>query len=191
MKDNENQRFSESLGNPKGFQRELITKSTSVDKILRLGVDCSRCGHCCRYGSGFLVPEDIPRIAKKFKLTKEELIKNCLEPVAKFNTTLHRPVTVKNGKKYGTCIFFNTQLGCTIHDVKPLHCKISSCNEYGEEISVWFHLNYFVNPNDPQSIREWKLYLDSGGKNIPGGTLQELVPNKEKLRKILSYEVLK
>jgi len=52
-------------------------------------------------------------------------------------------------------------------------------------------LNYFVNEDDPQSIREWKVYLDSGGKNIPGGTLQELVPNKEALKKILNYEVLK
>ena len=99
--------------------------------------------------------------------------------------------TIKNGKKYGTCIFFNTQEGCRIHDVKPLQCKISSCNEYGEEISVWFNLNYFVNPNDPNSIREWKTYLGSGGKNIPGGNLDELVPDKEKLRKILNYEVLK
>lgn len=171
--------------------KELITKSTTKEKILNLGAECKQCNHCCRYGTGFLVPEDIPKIAKRLKLKEDELVENCLEPVTKFNTTLYRPVSVKKGKKYGTCIFFNTQLGCTIHDVKPLHCRLSSCNEYGEEISVWFNLNYFVNVNDPHSVREWKLYLDSGGKNIPGGELRQLVPNPEKLRKILSYEVLK
>jgi len=131
------------------------------------------------------------RIARNLKLTEEELTKNCLEPVTKFNTTLHRPVAVKKGKPYGTCIFYNTEKGCIIHDVKPLHCRVSTCSKHGEALSVWFHLNYFVNPADPESIRQWKLYLNSGGKNIPGGKLEELVPDKEKLNKILNYEALK
>ena len=171
--------------------RELITKSTPLSKVLRLGKECRKCGHCCRYGTGFLVKEDTPKIAKFLKLTEKELIKNCLEKVTKFNTTLYRPVSAKNKKPYGVCIFYNTEKGCTIHPVKPLHCRISNCNEYGENISVWFHLNYFVNSHDPQSIREWALYLGAGGKNIPGGTLAELVPDKKILRKILNYEVLK
>jgi len=171
--------------------KEQITRSTPLYKIVGLSVDCKRCNHCCRYGSGFLIATDVPKIARQMSLSEEELINNCLEPVTKFNTTLYRPQTIKKGKKYGTCIFFNAQEGCRIHRVKPLQCKVSSCNENGEDISVWFHLNYFVNPNDPQSIREWKIYLESGGKNIPGGSLQELVPNPEKLKKMLNYEVLK
>ncbi len=169
-----------------------ITKSTPLSKILRLGRECSRCGKCCTHGTGFLVEKDIPAIAEFLGITKEELIKNCLEPVTKFNTTLYRPLSVKKkNKAYGTCIFFNSEQGCRIHPVKPLQCKISSCNEYGENISVWFDLNYFVNPNDPESIRQWKIYLDCRGKTIPGAGLNELVPDKKILNKILNYEVLK
>lgn len=170
--------------------REQITKSTPIEKVLKLST-CRRCNHCCKYGAGFLVKEDIPKIAQKLNKTQKELIKNYLEPATKFNTTLYRPISVKSSKNYGKCVFLDAESGCTIHDVKPLHCKVSSCNEYGEEISAWFHLNYFVNKEDPQSIREWGVYLDSGGKNITGGKLNELVPDKEKLKKILNYEVLK
>ena len=80
--------------------------------------------------------------------------------------------------------------GCTIQEVKPLHCRVMNCKD-GEEMSVWFDLNFFVNPTDPESIRQWALYLASGGKNIPGGELREIVPDATKLRKILRYEVLK
>jgi len=167
----------------------MIEKSTPLAKVLELGKECRKCGHCCQHGTGFLVKEDIPKIAEFLGITEKELKEKYLEPITKFNTTLFRPKSVKKDKPYGVCVFFNKD--CTIHQVKPLHCRIGNCNEHGEELAVWFDLNYFVNPDDPQSIREWKLYLDSGGKTIPGGSLQELVPNKEVLKKILNYEVLK
>ena len=171
--------------------KKVITKSTSLSKVLKLGKECKKCGHCCKHGTGFLVKDDFKKIAKHLGITEKELIEKYLEPVIKFNTTLYRPVSIKKGKPYGVCVFYDDKKECTIHKVKPLHCKVGNCNEYGEEISVWFDLNYFVNEDDPQSIREWSLYLKSGGKNIPGGTLQELVPNKEALKKILNYEVLR
>jgi len=168
-----------------------ITKKTTVAEAIRLGRDCKRCGKCCIYGSGTLTKADITSIARKLKLTEEGLKKTALEPVKKFNTTLYRPLTIKKEKPYGTCIFYNKKKGCLIHEVKPLQCKIATCKDYGEELRVWFDLNYFVNPHDPISIREWKLYLDSGGKNIPGGELNKLVQDKEKLKKILNYDILK
>lgn len=170
--------------------KEIITKSTPLAKALTLAEGCRRCGHCCKYGSGFLVDDDIKKIAEFLKLKEEELKTNCLEQVTLFNTTLYRPLRIRKGKAFGTCIFFNSEKGCIIHPVKPLQCRVSSCNEYGEELSVWFRLNYLVNPNDAESIRQWGVYLASGGKNIPGGELNQLVPNPEKLKKILCYEVL-
>jgi len=172
------------------MDKKGITKQTTLAEVLRLGNECKRCNHCCRHGTGFLTKTDVHMIARHLKLTKEGFVKTCLEPVNKFNTTLYRPLSVKNKKQYGTCIFFNSSKGCTIHEVKPMHCRISSCNRHGEELSVWFHLNYFVNADDPESIRQWALYLESGGKNIPGGELEELVPDKEKLKKILNYEIV-
>ncbi len=171
--------------------RPKITKKTTIAEAIRLGNSCKRCGKCCTFGSGVLTKSDITFIARKLKLTEEGLKKTSLEPIKKFNTTLYRPLTIKKGKPYGTCIFYNKKKGCLIHEVKPLQCKIASCSEHGEDLMVWFDLNYFVNPTDPVSIREWKLYLDSGGKNIPGGKLEELVTDKKMLKKILSYEVLK
>jgi Fe-S-cluster containining protein len=165
----------------------MIKRSTPLKEVLRLGKPCKRCGHCCKYGTGFLVEKDIPRIAKYLKITEEELKTDFLEAVSKFNTTLFRPKMTK--KPFGPCIFYENRI-CTIQDVKPLQCRIGNCSEYGEELSVWFTLNYFVNKHDPESIRQWALYLVSKGKNIPGGKLKELVPHEKTLKKILRYEIL-
>ncbi len=167
----------------------MIEKSTPLSAVLELGAGCKKCGHCCQHGTGFLVPEDIPKIAEFLGVSEKEFQDKYLEPVTKFNTTLFRPRSIKQDKPYGVCVFFHKE--CTIHPVKPIHCRIGNCNEHGEELSIWFDLNYFVNPDDPQSIREWKICLESGGKTIPGGSLQELVPNEMVLKKILDYEVLK
>jgi len=73
-----------------------------------------------------------------------------------------------------------------------LECRTSiNCKDYGEELAVWFMVNYAVDANDAESVRQYAQYLKSGGKIIPGAELHEIVPDKEKLRKILSYEILK
>ena len=87
-------------------------------------------------------------------------------------------------------VFFG-DIGCKIHKVKPLQCRIGNCGEHGEELSIWFMLNYLVNTKDPESIRQYNIYLQSGGKTIPGGNLEELIPDKEELKKILNFEQLK
>ena len=91
---------------------------------------------------------------------------------------------------YGECVFHDKKQGCTIHEVKPLHCKVGSCNDHGEAIHLWFTINYFVNKNDPESVRQWATYLKTH-PTIPGGELEDLVPDKEMLSKILSYEILR
>lgn len=165
-----------------------ISKKTPKKTILKLGKECKRCNKCCKFGSGFLISEDLKNIADFLGIKEEELKKKHLEEVEKFNTKRFRPVTLKQGKKYGVCVFLS-QDGCKIHPVKPFECKISNCSKYGQSISIWFMLNYFVNADDPESIRQYAVYLKTH-PTIPGGKLQELVPDKEKLRKILSYEIL-
>jgi len=124
-------------------------------------------------------------------ISEEELQKNFLEEFEKFNTKSLRPKLLRKGKQYGVCVFYDEKVGCKIHEVKPLQCKLGNCKEYGEELSIWFLLNYFVDVNDPESIRQYNEYLKSGGKLIPGGNLEELVPDKEKLKKMLSFDMLK
>ena len=176
------------------MNEKKLTKNTDVKKVLELAHPC-KCEACtvgCRHGSGFLVEEDIPKIAKFLGITEDVLKKEFLEEVEKFNTKKYRPKVLRKEKQYGKCIFFDEEIGCKVHEVKPLECKVSmGCKPYGEQISLWFMLNHFVNENDPESVRQYSTYLKSGGKTLEGASLQELVPDKEKLKKILKFEILK
>jgi len=154
-----------------------LKKDTKLKEVLDIGSECKQCGHCCSHGTGFVLESEAKKYPKKY-----------LEEKKVFNTKVYKFKTSK--KPFGKCIFLKNKR-CSIHKKKPLHCRIGNCGEHGEELSVWFTLNYLVNPTDPESVRQWKLYLDSGGKNIPGGKLSELVPDKKMLKKIISYEVLK
>ncbi len=167
-----------------------ITAKTPLKKILELGNVCNRNNNCCKHGSGFLVGDDLKNIAKFLKISEEELKGKFLDEKEMFNKRLLRPKAKKSDKPYGECIFFEEK-GCSIHEVKPLQCRTGSCSEYGEELSAWFLLNYILDKDDPESIRQYALYVKSGGKIIPGGKLEEIVPDKEKLKKILNYEVLR
>lgn len=167
----------------------MIRKKTPLKKIIELGGECKQCGNCCRFGSGYMIPEDIQKIAKFLKISEEKLKEKHLEKLHMYGKEIFRPLQKKKGKQYGECIFLKKNK-CSIHKAKPLNCKVGTCNEHGSEISVWFALNYFIDKNNPQSIRDWKVILDCGGKNIKGGELSALVPNKTKLKRILNYEVL-
>lgn len=169
----------------------MISKKTGKNKILEIGNKCKKCGHCCSHGSGALDDNDLKKIAKFLKTTEKELKKTCLDEVERFNTKRLRPITIKTTKPYGKCVFFNKEKGCVIHEVKPLECKIGNCSEHGEDLSLWFMLNYFVNPDDPESVRQYASYLIRGGKTLKGGRIEEIVVDKNKLKKILDYKILR
>lgn len=175
--------------------RKLIAKNTPLKEVLKLAASCKcdGCRHSCSYGSGLLAGDDVKSMAVFLSVPEEELKRGFLEEVELFNKKMLRPRIVReSGRPYGKCVFYDEQKGCIIHEVKPLQCKTSvSCREYGEELSVWFTVNHVVNPQDPESIRQFAQYIKSGGRMIEGASLQELVPDKEKLKKILNYEILK
>ena len=126
-------------------------------------------------------------------LSEEETKKGFLEEKELFNKKVLKPRLIKeNNKPFGRCVFFDDKKGCTIHEVKPLECKTSiQCKDYGEDLSAWFMVNHIVDTNDAESIRQYAQYIKSGGKVIPDAELENLVPDKERLRKILSYEILR
>ena len=154
---------------------------------------CNACNHGCKFGSGFLAEDDAKNIAGFLDIPEENLKKEFLEEIEQFNKKMLRPRLLRKGnQQHGQCVFYDEQKGCTSHEVKPLECKTSmSCKDYGEDLSIWFMLNHIVNQEDPESVRQFSQYIKSGGKLIPGASLQELVHDKEKLKKILSYEILK
>ncbi|MBD3164306.1 hypothetical protein GF323_03835 [Candidatus Woesearchaeota archaeon] len=168
--------------------KERITAATPRRKILELGKKCSRKNNCCRYGSGFLAGDDKEKIADFLHISGERLEKEYLEEKEQFNRKLLRP-RLKSGKNYGECIFFDGE-GCRINKVKPLQCRVGNCSDNGEELSAWFLLNYILDKDDAESIRQYASYIKSGGKIIPGGKLEDIVPDKKKLKKILGYEIL-
>ena len=172
----------------------MIHKNTELKEVLKLAAPCmcNACNHGCKFGSGSLAGDDSKKIAAFLNVSEEELEKGFLEETELFNKQILKPKVIRNqGKPYGKCVFFDEQKGCTIHEVKPLECKTSiQCKDYGEELSIWFMVNHVVDTSNPESVRQYAQYLKTGGKLIPGASLEELVPDKEKLRKILSYEIL-
>ena len=171
-----------------------LNKNTSVNEVLKLTHPC-KCDACtvgCRHGSGAFADEEIKKLAEHLKIDEDVLKKEFLETVERFNTKKFRPRILRHDKQYGKCIFFDEKLGCRIHEAKPLECKVAmGCKENGEQLTLWFMLNHFVNENDPQSIRDYASYLKSGGKTLEEAKLEELVPDKEKLKKILRFEIMK
>lgn len=173
----------------------MITKNTPLKEVLKLAApcQCDSCNHGCKYGSGSLAEGDSKRLAEFLNVSEEDLKKDFLEETELFNKKVFRPRLLREkGKIHGKCVFYSYNKGCTVHEAKPLECKTSiHCKDYGEDLSVWFMVNHIVDKEDPESIRQYAQYIKSGGKVIPGAELEKLVPDKEKLRKILSYEILK
>lgn len=172
----------------------LISKNTPLKEVLKLAAPCkcNSCNHGCKYGSGSLAGDDAKNIAKFLGISEEELKKGFLEEAELFNKRLLRPKLIREkNKPYGQCVFYDDKKGCTIHNVKPLECKTSiNCKEYGEELSIWFMVNHVVDPNDAESIRQYAQYIRAGGKVILGAELENIVQDKEILKKILNYEIL-
>ncbi len=171
-----------------------ISRQTPLRQVLELGkpAECSKhekCRACCAFGTGFVITEDIKRISDSLKLTEEEFKKQHLQETKLFGNNIYKIKTInKDNKQYGRCSFFDEENGCKIHEVKPLHCRIAYCNENGEALHQWFMLNYIVDKNNPDSIREWDYYVKTTDADvIAGGKPEDIVPDKEELKKMLSY----
>lgn len=167
-----------------------MSKKTPKEKVLELGAHCKMSNHCCSFTTGFLAEGDMPRLADFLNISEEELKDKFLEEVKMFNTLALRPKSLRGEKPHGPCVFLDEKIGCKVHPVKPLHCKLYTCKSYGFDLTQWFYLNHLVNPDDPQSIREYAMFLRFN-KPIPGGHLNELVPDKKKLKRIMSYKIFR
>lgn len=168
----------------------LITKRTPKAYVERLASDCKRCGHCCSYDSGIFLDQDIKKAADLLRMPEPEFRKQFMEHKEIFNKKVHKARLRREGKMYGPCIFLEENR-CVIQDAKPLHCTVASgCNEYGRELNIWYMLNYVVDEHDPEAIRQWAQYLKTH-PTIPGGSVEELVPDKDRREKMLNYELLR
>ncbi|MBS3136063.1 YkgJ family cysteine cluster protein [Candidatus Woesearchaeota archaeon] len=172
----------------------MIEKKTELKEILKLApaCRCESCSHGCKMGSGLLADGDKKAIAKFLNVAEKELAESYLEEVTLLNRKMLRPKILREGKPYGRCMFYDDEKGCTVHPVKPLQCKVSmGCGAHGEELMAWFMLNHILDIDDPESIRQYSVYLKSCGKLIKGGKLSEIVEDKATLRKISNYTILR
>jgi len=161
----------------------MITRYTPKEEIIAKGkYPCNDCTHCCKFGSGYLAEGDLENIAAHIKISVQELKDIYLEQGEKFNTKAYRP---KSPKPFGPCIFLGLH-GCTIEPVKPLNCRTGNCGKESAELQKWFDANHFLQLNDPESIRQYALYLEFNTP-LPGASLGEIIPDKAKLKAILSY----
>ena len=165
-----------------------VTRSTKEGDILKLGDSCKKCGKCCSYGSGFVLEKEIPRIAAFLKIKNEDFIKDFLEETEIFHTKVFKVKSLKNqDKPYGPCMFLDNNL-CKIHAVKPLHCRVGNCSKHGDDLHAWFITNYCLNIYDPESVRQYNSYVETGGRVLEGAELETLFPDKHMLKRILSYK---
>jgi Fe-S-cluster containining protein len=138
-----------------------------------------------------MTDKDLDKLSKFLHLTKRDVKDKYLESLNIYNKTFFRPKLERDGKPFGKCVFFEKGTGCKIHTAKPLHCRIAmSCKAYGEQLNTWFYLNHIVDATDPEAIRQWSVYLETH-PTIPGGTMEDLVPDAKKRDEILSYKLLK
>jgi Fe-S-cluster containining protein len=165
----------------------MIRKETTPRKIISIASECKKCGSCCKHGSGFILPEEIKKIASHLNISEEKLKSKFLEETNLFNKTMFKAKT--KGKFHGPCVFLNKNL-CKIHNVKPIHCKVANCNQFGNELNEWFIVNYLLDTDDPVALREWASRLKSK-PTIPGANPEELVPNERKLKRILNYKIIR
>jgi Fe-S-cluster containining protein len=168
----------------------MLTYNTTAENALKLAHPC-RCNVCensCNYGSGVLADGDLGKLAGFLGISEKETTEKYLEEIEKFNTKRLRPRLLREkDNPYGKCIFYEKDVGCKVHSVKPLECSIAmGCKPYGEELIIWFDERHFLNTKDLESLRQYKAYIESGGKILPGAELETLA-DKDTLEKMEKF----
>lgn len=152
----------------------MIHANTTQEEVEKLGAQCDKCGHCCKYGSGFAQSHELKKIANHLKIDEEKLKNEYFDKANVFNKELYRPKIKKtDGMPFGPCIFLEENI-CKIQNVKPIHCRVGNCNESGEALSEWYAINHLVDKESDESLRQWSVRVELK-PTIPGGTPVELV----------------
>ncbi|MEM0231329.1 MAG: YkgJ family cysteine cluster protein [Candidatus Woesearchaeota archaeon] len=169
--------------------RPIISTSTPQEVMISLGAKCERCGHCCKYGSAYILDEELHLVAKYLAVEPEEFKRHYLEERQELNRTVYK---LKHGgnKPFGPCILYDERIGCLVHEVKPLYCKIASCSDRDGEALQWFRFNMLLDKEDPEALRQWNQLMLHTPKRIVGASIEEIIPDKDLRFKILSYEIM-
>lgn len=167
-----------------------IARNTKKEKIIEIASkchvsdNCKKCRECCKKGSGYVLDEEMPELAKFLGVDEKKLKPDYLDETELFGNVIHKMKLKKY--PFGECVFLAND-GCGVQGAKPLYCKAGTWDkETSQQCHDWFVLNCLI--KSPESIRQWASYLKFN-KTIPGGELNEIVKSPEELKKILNREV--
>lgn len=165
----------------------IITVKTPVEEMVKIGSRCDRSNHCCKHSTGFLAQGDLVNLSRHLQIPIRQLKQKFLREEDIFNRIMLRPKKLIKNKPYGRCVFLDDVKGCTVHMVKPLQCKVSTCKHDGSAILQWFYVNHVLDMHDPESVRQYAQFIQFHNP-IPGASLEELIPDEEERKRILSYK---
>jgi Fe-S-cluster containining protein len=99
-------------------------------RLETLKAECKRCGTCCRTQNGIVLSlYDVFRAAEQLGITPKNFIRKYCRDSRAYDVFGRGPFTgVSIATRNGACPFFREGTGCSIHDVKPLVCRLYPLN---------------------------------------------------------------
>ena len=82
-----------------------------------LAFTCTRCGQCCTGAPGYVwvTLEEIHRLASARDETIEDFSRRFVRRVGERYSLIEKPG--------GDCVFWDSQVGCTVYDSRPIQCR--------------------------------------------------------------------
>ena len=108
----------------------------------RTKCDCKDCAINCKYLPGYLLPEDLGRIARSLGYTNlgqfafDHLLASPGATVMKEGRVFQIPTLVPRRKEDGSCMFLDENNRCTIHAVSPYGCAFFDAHQPDEEANL-------------------------------------------------------
>ena len=97
----------------KAPQRELDDTIHALHEEAFEKIDCLTCGNCCKTTSPIFYQKDIERLAKHFRITPSEVIKNYLHLDGDNDFVLNS----------SPCVFLDEDNFCTVYESRPTACR--------------------------------------------------------------------
>lgn len=129
-----------------------MTTPTATDRYLDYApseCSCSVCADLCKSLPGWLVPDDLPRIAAHLGLSEQELFNTRLQVDWWDDESLrilaplrfpHAPGTLVPFFPHGRCTFLTEDDLCEIHEVKPQEClRCRGCGYNPRDVVQRYH----------------------------------------------------
>jgi uncharacterized protein len=110
QKFNENHRFRTFLKSRSHNDKRLRVIAEKIQEQ----IDCTECANCCRKATAVVAERDVQRLAKYFRITPAQFIKDYTVGCEDEGRVLRK---TENG-----CVFLEGNL-CSVYDVRPHVCE--------------------------------------------------------------------